>query len=53
MEKGEGWPQRTREFLITWKDVALDEAEWVAESDFEDRGELRKRIQEDRPREVK
>ena len=40
--------RRTREFLITWKDVALDEAEWVAEADFEDRDELRRRIQEDR-----
>ena len=45
--------RRTREFLITWKDVALDEAEWVAEADFEDRDELRRRIQEDRPREAK
>ena len=32
--------RRTREFLITWKDVALDEAEWVAEADFEDRGRV-------------
>ena len=45
--------RRTREFLITWKDVALDEAEWVAEVDFEDRDELRRRIQEDKPREEK
>ena len=43
----------TREFLVTWKDVSLDEAEWVAESDFEDKTELRNRIREDRPREDK
>ena len=43
----------TREFLVTWKDVALEEAEWVAESDFEDKTELRNRIKEDRPREEK
>ena len=36
--------RRTREFLITWKDVALDEAEWVAEADFEDKDELHRRI---------
>ena len=43
----------TREFLVTWKDVALDKAEWVAESDFEDKAELRNRINEHRPREEK
>ena len=41
----------TREFLVTWKDISLDEAEWVAETDFEDKVELRKRIREDCPRE--
>ena len=43
----------TREFLVTWKDISLDEAEWVAEADFEDKTELRNRIREDRPREDK
>ena len=43
----------TREFLVTWKNVALDEAEWVVESNFEDKAELCGRIKEDHPREVK
>ena len=45
--------KNTREFLITWKDVALDEAEWVAEANFEDHEELRNHIKEDKPREEK
>ena len=43
----------TQEFLVTWKDVSLDEAEWVAKSDFEDKMELHNKIREDRPREEK
>ena len=45
--------RHTREFLITWKDVALDEAKWVVEVDFEDQEELCNRIREDKPREEK
>ena len=43
--------RNTWELLITWKDVALGKAEWVAEADFEDLEELHNRIMKDRPRE--
>ena len=45
--------KKTREFLVIWQDLPLDEAEWVPEANFEDPAILRERIQEDKPSEDK
>ena len=47
-----GW-RNTREILVTWQNIALDKAEWVAEADFDDLVELQRRLKEYHPREQK
>ena len=40
--------KNTREFLITWENLALDKVEWLVEAGFGDLEELHNRIKEDR-----
>ena len=39
----------TREFLVTWRDYPLDEAQWIPESNFHDPAQMRDHIRRDHP----